>query len=151
MRGALAIALLAACSGAADVPEAPKAASGTASLTVVLTGFRSDKGQALVALYAGPRGFPDDVGAAVDGKAAAISGGRATVRFEAVPAGQVAVAAFHDADRDNKLKRGFFGQPTEGYGFSRDARARFGPPDFSDAAVAVGAGEKKTIQIKIRY
>jgi uncharacterized protein (DUF2141 family) len=144
------LAVAAACSGnGGPVPDRPEP-SGTASLTVELHGFRDDVGQALVGLYAGPEGFPRDRGAAVEGKSAPIKDRRATVRFDRVPATRVALAALHDEDGDTKMKTGFFGQPKEGYGFSRDAAARFGPPDFDDAAIDLAAGDR-TIRINIRY
>ena len=66
---------------------------------------------------------------------AAVGGG--TLVFE-VPAGRYAVKAYHDADDDGELDRDLFGAPSEDYGFSRDARGTFGPPDFADAAVTIG-------------
>ena len=147
-----AIVFVAACSsGTSSNPGPTHNPGGTGSLTVELLGFRNDTGQAMVGLYVGPEGFPEDREAAVAGKAAPIRGRRATVRFENVPAGRVALAAFHDEDENGRMKRGVVGQPKEGYGFSRDARARFGPPDFDDAAVKLAAGEDKTIRIHIRY
>jgi uncharacterized protein (DUF2141 family) len=44
------------------------------------------------------------------------------------------VAAFHDADGNGELTLWPIGLPKEAYGFSRDARGRFGPPAFDAAA-----------------
>lgn len=129
----------------------PPAPTGTARLTVEMTGFRHDRGDALVGLYLGPGGFPDDGGRAVSRVAVTIRDRRATAVFEKAPAGRVAVAVLHDEDGDKKMKTGLFGRPKEGYGVSRDAAARFGPPGFDDAAFDLAAGEEKTIRIKIRY
>ena len=52
--------------------------------------------------------------------------------------GVYAVQAHHDANRDGHINRRFFGRPTEGIGFSRDAAMRGGPPEFADAAIALG-------------
>lgn len=134
--------------GHAAPPPAPK---GTARLTVEMTGFRHDRGDALVGLYLGPAGFPDDGGRAVSRVAVAIQGGRATAVFDKAPAGHIAVAVLHDEDGDKKMKTGLFGRPKEGYGVSRDAAARFGPPEFEEAAFDLAAGESKTIRIKMRY
>lgn len=67
--------------------------------------------------------------------AAVVGGG--TLVFDAPP-GRYAVKAYHDADDDGELDRDLLGAPSEDYGFSRDARGTFGPPDFEDAAVTVG-------------
>jgi uncharacterized protein (DUF2141 family) len=152
---ALALWLFLACSGGCSGSDTPSPRSpepgGTAALTVELHGFRNDTGKALVGLYAGSRGFPRDRAAAITGRTASIADGRAVVRFESVPATRVALAALHDEDGDTVMKTGFFGQPKEGYGFSRDAPVRMGPPDFDDAAIDLADGDDKTIQIKIRY
>jgi uncharacterized protein (DUF2141 family) len=36
------------------------------------------------------------------------------------------------------LQYGLFGAPRQGFGFSRDAKMRFGPPGFADAAFTLG-------------
>ena len=45
-----------------------------------------------------------------------------------------------DEDSDGVMARSLFGLPREGYGFSNDAEARFGPPRFGASAFAIGAG-----------
>ncbi|KLU03840.1 putative transmembrane protein [Rhodopirellula islandica] len=46
-----------------------------------------------------------------------------------------AIAAFHDTDNDGALSRNQFGIPAERYGFSNNARGKFGPPDFAEAVI----------------
>ncbi len=67
-----------------------------------------------------------------------------------VPAGPFAIAVFHDEDLDQELDRNFLGIPREDYGFSRDARGRFGPPSFDDARLELGAGETMQLAIEVR-
>ena len=40
--------------------------------------------------------------------------------------------------------------PKEGFGFSRDAKVRMGPPSFQDAVFPVGAANEK-LTIRMRY
>ena len=54
--------------------------------------------------------------------------------------GRYAVAAFHDTDGNGDLTLWPIGMPKEAYGFSNDARGRFGPPPFDAAAIDVPAG-----------
>lgn len=70
--------------------------------------------------------------------------------FENLPYGNYAIAIYHDRNADQRLNRGLFGMPEEGYGFSNDAPANFGPADFEDA-VFVLEGTDTAIQIKMRY
>lgn len=76
--------------------------------------------------------------------------GTVLVRVDGVPPGTYAVQAWHDENDDGKINRNFFGLPTEGIGFSRDAPMRFGPPRFADAAVAIGAGGAR-LTLRLRY
>ncbi len=66
-----------------------------------------------------------------------------------VPAGEYAVAVFADINGNGKLDSNFIGIPKEPVGTSRDAKGRFGPPKFADAAFKVGEGVTlQTIEIK---
>lgn len=67
--------------------------------------------------------------------------GETTVVVKDVPAGTWAVLAYQDENGNNELDRNFIGMPKEPYGFSRDARGKFGPPGFEDAAIAVGEAQ----------
>lgn len=70
--------------------------------------------------------------------------------FKDLPYGNYAVAIYHDRNSNERLNRGLFGMPEEGYGFSNDAPASFGPADFDDAVFDLETVDT-TIQIKMRY
>lgn len=53
--------------------------------------------------------------------------------------GRYAIAAFQDLNRDGRLGTNPVGIPNEPFGFSSDARARFGPPSFEAAAFTIEA------------
>jgi len=133
---------------AAAQPAKPEAA---ATLVVELWHFKNDRGQALLALFRSKQGFPGQVRHAAWSKALPIRNRRVDVTIEHVAPGTVALAMVHDEDKDFALDTGLFGIPTEGYGASRDAPARFGPPKWEDAAFSVRAGERKPIRIRVRY
>jgi len=54
-----------------------------------------------------------------------------------VPKGSWAVLVYQDENGNAELDRNFIGIPKENYGFSRDARGKFGPPGFDDAVIEV--------------
>lgn len=56
-----------------------------------------------------------------------------------LPPGRYVIAAFQDTDGDGKLSTGNFGIPREPFGFSNNARARFGLPSFDAAAFSLTA------------
>ncbi|SFC56369.1 DUF2141 domain-containing protein [Massilia yuzhufengensis] len=66
--------------------------------------------------------------------------GETVVTLKDIPPGNWAVLAFQDANENGKLDRNFIGIPSENYGFSRDAKNRFGPPGFDDAVIEVREG-----------
>ena len=69
--------------------------------------------------------------------------------FNDVAPGEYAISLLHDENGNGKVDKALF-LPTEGFGFSRDARVRMGPPKFSDAAVDIGAKDRQ-LTIRMRY
>lgn len=64
--------------------------------------------------------------------------GETLVSVKDVPPGTWAVVAYQDENSNGKLDTNLLGIPKEPYGFSRDARSKFGPPGFEDAAIEIG-------------
>jgi uncharacterized protein (DUF2141 family) len=120
-----------------------------AGLTVEAQGLRSERGQVLCFLYAGPAGFPADPQRAVAKVAAPIAQGAATCRFGAVAPGAYAVAVVHDENGNGRLDRNLVGIPSEGVGASMNPVTHFGPPTFEQARF-VHAGAK-TLTVQIHY
>jgi len=91
------------------------------------------------ALYDTDRGF-----AAADGRLAFRTrqgeGESVALRFTDLPPGRYALAVYCDLNANGKLDSNLLGMPTEPYGFSRDARSLFGPPDFEQASFDLGDG-----------
>ena len=125
----LALPLTSACAQDA----ASDSTGGAGTLTVVLQGFESDEGAAVVRLDSSEATF-------IQGEdffqvaRAEIEGGEAEVTFADVPYGPYALSAFHDQNENEELDTGAFGIPLEAYGFSNDARGQFGPPSYTDSA-----------------
>lgn len=153
----LSLALCACAAGRASADPAPaqaasaRAAAGTAQLTIEMSGFRNDRGFAAVALFTSSAGFPDKADKAARRIEVAIKGGKASAVVRGLPAGTYAVAVLHDEDRNHKMKTGLMGIPKEGYGASRDARGRFGPPTFDDARLGLRARQSLRTAIKMTY
>lgn len=116
------------------------------TLTVNVSGFPSNAGQAYVGLFNKENGFPE-FGKQYIGKVVAIKNQKCSVQFTGLPAGKYAVATYHDVNKNNKLDLNFFGAPTEAYGFSNNARSMFSAPSFAEAGVSCSAN--KTISITV--
>lgn len=118
----------------------------TGTLIVAATGFESEDGHVLVQLANSKEDYEaDDEGFRVARIKAA--DGKATTKFEGLPYGEYAIKIFHDENDNEELDIGWMG-PEERYGFSNDARAMMGPPDWDDAKLVVDQPEQ-SITIKV--
>lgn len=131
---------LAAQEGDAEITE-------TGDLEVSLSGVEGSEGVVLVALYDSAESF-EESGEPVR-SARLAPDGELIWRLEEMAFGTYAVKAYHDVDDDGELDRGAFGRPTEPYGFSNDARGRFGPPSF-EAARFEHRSDTTEIEIELR-
>ena len=69
----------------------------------------------------------------IDGVIEQVEAGSAIWQFD-IPDGTYAIGIFIDTNDNNKMDKNFLGIPKEQYGFSNNAKARFGPPSFEDAS-----------------
>ena len=118
------------------------------TIAAVVVGFESDRGQAQVALFRGGEGFPGDAGLAYATLSLDITGRRVVVEFDGLPYGEYAISIVHDEDGDGRLNTNVLGIPSEALGVSNDARGRFGPPSYEDAAIVLdGPSFEQTITV----
>ncbi|MBU1346915.1 MAG: DUF2141 domain-containing protein [Alphaproteobacteria bacterium] len=116
-------------------------------LTLNLTA-RTPGGSLAIAVYRDAEAFRRGEGA-VATRTVPRTGLTTTVVIAGLAPGRYAVAAFHDLDANGELTLWPIGLPREAYGFSRDARGRFGPPPFAAAAFALppsGAAQAFTLR-----
>lgn len=116
---------------------------------VTIRNLKNSSGNVDCSLFDTPAGFPRDYLRAAEGRVTRIRGGQARCDF-AVPAGTYAVAVIHDEDSNGKLNTNWLGVPTEGYGFSNDARGTLGPPSFSAASFEYDGGSLD-LKINVHY
>ena len=121
----------------------------TGSVVVSVSGMRSAKGQVLACLTTQAKGFPDCRRDSAARKLAVTANGIVTFRFAALPPGRYAVALLHDENANGKADMTLM-IPREGFGFSRDAAMRMGPPKFAAAAFVV-EGAAVTMPVRMRY
>ncbi len=121
--------------------------SGEVSASI--SGLRSAKGQVLACLTANPSAFPqcekDPAALAVTVPARK----SLEISFGPVPSGEYAIALIHDENANGRMDKRLM-IPKEGFGFSRDAPVRLGPPAFSRAAFEVN-GKPAHQSIRMRY
>lgn len=120
-----------------------------ASLTIVVTGAASDRGQAVVRLFTSADGFPSNARAAVAQRRTAFLGGQAIVTFPDLPPGTYAAIAVHDLDGDGVMAKTFIGLPREGYAVSNNPRP-LAVPRFDSAAFSHGSADQ-TLELVLVY
>jgi uncharacterized protein (DUF2141 family) len=138
MKLAIAVAALA-------VLTAPAALASDLTLTLRTEG---SGGTIAIAIYANAADFRASRNP-VATRVVPAPGGATTVTIEGLAPGRYAVGAFHDADGNGELTLWPVGLPREAYGFSRNARGRFGPPAFDAAAFDLPAeGARQAITLR---
>ncbi len=129
------------------VPE-KKGTAPMHPLEVSISGIDSDKGKIFIALFSGADGFPEDSRKAFrTAKTQAIKG-KTKVIFNDLPAGNYAIAVFHDENGDEKMNKNILGVPKEAYGFSNNVKNLLRAPYFKECAFAVPNAQKMEITIK---
>lgn len=102
---------------------------------VTILNIRNSTGTVACALFESPEGFPDEyLRSATNVMVIKIRKAQARCDFEDIPPGTYAMAVVHDENMNGELDTNWFGLPTEGYGFSNNARAVLSAPSFSDAS-----------------
>ncbi len=114
---------------------------GNITLQVAINDLRNNTGSILIRVA-------DENNKTVSEQKAAISDGKTLAVFEGLSSGSYAVSYIHDENSNSELDTGTMGIPSEGYGFSNDARGFMGPPDFEDQVFELKADTVLTLKTK---
>jgi uncharacterized protein (DUF2141 family) len=128
----------------------PAASSqGAATVSIAVTGLRNTHGIVQACLTAAPRYFPDCDRDPASRRLSIHAANNMVLEFADVPPGTYAVALLHDENSNGRVDKMLM-IPREGFGFSRDAPVRMGPPHFAEAAFDLGAAPVHQT-IRMRY
>jgi len=130
------------------VPAAPQAHG--VEVVVEITDMRNTRGTVLACLTNEAERFPSCRDDAHSQRLSVPANGALVLRFRDVAPGTYAIALLHDENDNGRADRAFSMIPREGFGFSRDAPVRMGPPSFDAASISVGASALHQT-IKMRY
>ena len=114
-------------------------------LKIKITGIEELRGAIMIAAYSDEATFL--------GAQAASSGifevkGHVVDAELSLPPGTYGISVFHDINGDRELNTNFLGIPKEPTGFSNNAKGKFGPPSFQDAAIRLD-GNMHQISIEV--
>ena len=121
----------------------------TTDVTVTVVDLRKVRGNINACITSDRKAFPD-CGKHSGQLVVKEQGKSATFTFKDVPAGTYGISVLHDENGNGKIDTALGMMPKEGYGFSRDAKVRMGPPSFADAAFDMNSGNR-SMTIKMRY
>jgi uncharacterized protein (DUF2141 family) len=135
----------------ANVPSTTFAQAPCPGIHVRVLDIRNSTGTVACALFESAEGFPVEfMRSATNIIVIKVRHTQAHCDFEDIPLGTYALGVIHDENMNGKLDVNALGMPKEGYGFSNDAKARFGAPSF-DAASFKYDGQTLDLTIGMHY
>lgn len=116
----------------------------TFTLTIKVSGLKSNKGKLLVGLYNTKATF---LKKQYKGRIVEIKNKKSEIIFKNIPKGEYAVSFIHDVNNNGKMDTNFLKIPKEDYGCSNNARGFMGPPKFNDAKFDFTSNKTITINL----
>lgn len=109
-------------------------------VNLTITNLNRESGQIALAIYNDASSFPDDGNKAFKTKFISLNGTAVSqVVTLDLPAGEYAIAAFVDNNKNQKLDKNLIGAPKERFGFSKNPAIHFSAPTFSECVFQVTA------------
>ncbi|HKK41805.1 MAG TPA: DUF2141 domain-containing protein [Bacteroidales bacterium] len=93
------------------------------NLTIEIGGLRNNQGKIMLQLFDINKNI-------IKQDSASISGRHCSITLTGLNPGKYAVRYYHDENENGIMETNFVGKPVEGYGFSNNVTAKFGPPPF---------------------
>ncbi len=120
----------------------PSISKSQYNLTIEIGSLRNNSGEVLLELN-------DENGKMINGFSEKIVDNKCVIMVENIKPGKYAFKYFHDENKDKKLNTNILGIPKEGYGFSNNAKGKFGPPSFREMIFKVN--QDSLIKCKSSY
>ena len=114
-------------------------------IEVTVKNVKESKGTIRVALFNNETDFLEQ---ALESKVVKASATETNVVFDNLKPGEYAISVIHDVNENKELDKGFMGIPKEPYGFSNDARGKFGPPSYEESKLIVKGDVKTSIKVE---
>ncbi len=144
----LPLAILCASLGAIAIANTATA-QFKGNLIIDVDRLQDQKGSLCIKVFNGSQGFPNSNDKAVKRECVKITNQPMRFVYRGLPAGNYAVAVFHDSNGNGNLDRNGAGMPTEGYGFSNNPVVKTSAPRYGQAVfLLAGANTRVAIQMK---
>jgi len=134
-----------------SVPTIAFAQDACPGIHVKVLDIKNSTGTVACALFKSSKGFPTDyLRSATNIMVIKVRDKAARFDFLDIPPGTYALVVVHDENMNGKLDTNWMGIPTEGYGFSNNAKALLGAPSFG-AAMFLYNGKNLDMTIDMHY
>lgn len=117
----------------------------TSTLNLSIQNIEKATGNIMVAVFEGEDNFLKDDQAVASKIALVEKIGTIELIFPNLPYGDYSVAVYHDVNGNQKLDTNLFGVPTEPYGFSNNARSKWGAPKYNVARFQLNQLEQNMV------
>ena len=120
------------------------------TLNLTVENIQKAEGKVMIAVFKGVENFLEDDKDIASKIALVEKMGELSIVFPNLPFGDdYSVAVYHDVNSNEKLDTNLFGVPIEPYGFSNNARSKWGAPKYKIARFELNQSEKNmVIQVK---
>ena len=117
-------------------------------ISIEITGFKNNNGEADIKLYNNEAGFPSDDLKAFRHHRVKIINNKCSTIFENIEYGTYAFIVFHDENNDKVFNKAWFGKPVESTVVSNYAKGFMKAPSFDDAKFLLNVSVKN-MELKI--
>ncbi len=121
----------------------------TGNLQLQLQNIQPKKGSIKVALFNSKETFLDNSAAYLSQSLEVNQRNSIDISFPNLPFGMYTAAIFHDVNNNGKLDKNLLGVPTEPYGFSNNARSKWGPPKYDTAKFQLDQ-DQLSLQVEVK-
>ena len=118
--------------------------SDTGTIHLTVQDIQTAQGSMKIAVFNSADSFLEDDKAIQTYSIPVEDGKDLAVSFTPLPYGTYTIAIFHDVNDNGKLDTNFMGIPKEPYGFSNNARSKWGPPKYEAARFDLQEAEVRT-------
>jgi uncharacterized protein (DUF2141 family) len=126
-------------SGVTQAQELPDyLTENTSYFTLEITGILPAEGEIRIAMFASEEDYTKEPVHAV---VIPVDSTMVQWHLDSLPFGDYAIAVYHDKNTNGKLDTNLLGIPKERYGFSNNARGKFGPASWGDSKFEVGESQ----------
>lgn len=139
----LIILSLAALSLPAQEISFPEKQNNLSSFKLVIEGIKDIKGEVRIAVFNSEASYGDKEDP-LHAVVLEVDSGTLVWNDTDLPYGEYAIAVYHDKNQNGKLDSNFLGIPKEAYGFSNNARGKFGPASWKDAHFKISSNSYTT-------